>query len=81
MANSFLGQAAFLAAYLNRLVLSLRWPLKEVYALVYCLDLRDPLGLKMEEGVIDEPYGPFRILAGTLGPLCCYGEGRLFRVK
>lgn len=43
---------------------------------LYCLNLREPLG-----PINDEPFGPFRILAGILGTFCCYGEGRLFQVK
>lgn len=36
---------------------------------LYCLNLREPLG-----PINDEPFGPFRILAGILGTFCCYGE-------
>lgn len=80
MAGPSLGQAEFLAAYLNRLVLSMRWCLKETYGPVLS-DFERASGPKDGEGINDEPFGPFRILAGILGTFCSYVEGRLFQVK
>lgn len=80
MAGPFLGQAVFLAAYLDRPVLSMRWCLKEVYDPVLS-EFERASGPNDGERTNDEPFGPFRILAGILGTFCCYGEGHLFQVK
>lgn len=80
MAGSSLGQAKFLAAYLNRQVLSMRWCLKEVYGPVLS-EFERASGPKDGERINHEPFGPFRILAGILGTFCCYDEGCLFQVK
>lgn len=80
MAGPFLGQAEFLVAYLNRLILSMRWCLKEVYGPVLS-GFERASGPKDGERINHEPVGPFRILAVILGTFCCYGEGRLFQVK
>lgn len=58
----------------------MRWCLKEVYGPVLS-GFERASGPKEGERINHEPFGPFRILAVTLGTFCCYGEGCLFQVK